>query len=47
MDSTGSMGSWIKKAKENMRDVVKHVKTFFKCEVKVGFLGYRDILDDK
>ena len=44
LDCTGSMGSWIKRSKETLSQIIDHVKLSNKgLTVRVGFVAYRDV----
>jgi len=49
MDCTGSMSSWITKAKETLKEIIDNVieecKEEGNLKVRVSFVGYRDIKD--
>jgi len=42
MDCTGSMGSWIRKAKESVRNIIERVSTECDSQVRFSCVGYRD-----
>ena len=45
-DCTGSMGSWMNRAKETLRDIIKNVLEAHKeLKVRIAFVGYRDFCD--
>ena len=44
LDCTGSMGAWIQRSKDTLRDIIDGVKkTHTDLEVRVSFVGYRDL----
>ncbi len=44
MDCTGSMGAWIQRSKDTLRDIIDGVKkTHTDLAVRVSFVGYRDL----
>ncbi len=46
MDCTGSMGSWIAKCKDELKNIITHVKSQHEgVVVRIAFIGYRDICD--
>ena len=47
MDCTYSMQPWIDETKKNVIKIVNDTKAKFKKNIKVGFLGYRDTVDEK
>ena len=42
MDCTGSMGSYIKKGKESIMNIVQKVQESEKCDVRFSYIAYRD-----
>eukprot|EP00486_Rosalina_sp_Unknown_P006399 CAMPEP_0201575258 /NCGR_PEP_ID=MMETSP0190_2-20130828/20337_1 /ASSEMBLY_ACC=CAM_ASM_000263 /TAXON_ID=37353 /ORGANISM="Rosalina sp." /LENGTH=418 /DNA_ID=CAMNT_0048004651 /DNA_START=137 /DNA_END=1393 /DNA_ORIENTATION=+ len=42
MDCTGSMGSYIKKGKESIMNIVEKVKSSEKADVRFAYIAYRD-----
>ena len=46
LDCTGSMGSWIERAKDTLKTIVDQVKSTNKAlKIRVAFVGYRDFGD--
>ena len=45
IDCTGSMGSYIKQTKDDIRNMVDFVKETYENDIKLGFVGYRDHSD--
>ncbi len=46
MDCTGSMSSWIAKCKDELKNIIAHVKSQHEgVSVRIAFIGYRDICD--
>ncbi|CAG0900528.1 unnamed protein product, partial [Darwinula stevensoni] len=45
LDCTGSMSSYIKAAKEHIKDIVDEIRNRYRCQVRVSFVGYRDHCD--
>ena len=44
LDCTGSMGAWIQRSKDTLRDIIDGVKkTHNDLAVRVSFVGYRDL----
>lgn len=47
-DCTGSMGSWMTRAKETIRDIIKNVlEAHADLKVRIAFVGYRDFCDNR
>ena len=47
MDCTSSMQVWIERSKDTLKDIINNVKQSNpELEVRVCFIGYRDIRDD-
>jgi hypothetical protein len=47
MDCTSSMQIWIERSKDTLKEIINNVKTYNPdLEVRVCFVGYRDIKDD-
>ena len=47
MDVTASMGSWIVRAKEKLKEIIDNViESNKEMKVRVSFVGYRDHRDD-
>lgn len=45
-DCTGSMGSWMKRAKETLHDIIKNVLSAHEgLNIRISFVGYRDFCD--
>jgi hypothetical protein len=45
-DCTGSMGSWMKRAKETLHDIIKNVLNAHEgLTIRISFVGYRDFCD--
>lgn len=45
-DCTGSMGSWMKRAKETLQDIIKNVLSSHEgLNIRISFVGYRDFCD--
>ena len=42
MDTTGSMGSYIKSATEHVRSIVDKIVISEKCDVRLALVEYRD-----
>ena len=48
MDCTNSMQVWIERSKDTLKDIINNVKASNpELDVRVGFVGYRDIKDDE
>jgi hypothetical protein len=46
-DCTGSMGSWMKRAKETLHDIIQNVlKAHEGLTIRISFVGYRDFCDN-
>jgi hypothetical protein len=47
MDCTSSMQVWIERSKDTLKEIINNVKKYNpELEVRVCFVGYRDIKDD-
>ena len=42
LDCTSSMGAYIKEVKQNIKEIVRHVKEQQEGEIRLAFVGYRD-----
>lgn len=42
MDCTGSMGSYIESARENIRSIVEEIVTSEKSDIQLALVEYRD-----
>ena len=48
MDCTSSMQVWIERSKDTLKDIINNIKASNpELDVRVGFVGYRDIKDDE
>lgn len=46
IDCTGSMGSWIQRAKDSLIDIINNILSVWtNCTVKITVVAYRDIQD--